>query len=279
MQPEATVNGARPAVLSADEVAAYRRDGFLVPRFRLSPPVLARLGTLVDQVVRDNPDRVDQPFLSVHLPGSAPQAARIPGGFLDVATQPGLLDLMEQLAGPDLILWSSVLFYKRAHEGPATPWHRDATAYPIEPMATTTAWIAVNDSRRDNGCVRFIPGSHRGREAGRHDRTHRPGDYFAGSLDPDSFDASTAVDVELEAGQMVVFDVFTIHGGRPNQGTRPRGGYAVRFMPGTSVYRHDAAQNRDLVGYGHDTRALMLVRGQDRTGRNDFRRGHPAPER
>jgi hypothetical protein len=73
-----------------------------------------------------------------------------------------------------------------------------------------------------------------------------------------------------------VFDVFSVHGGHANRGTQPRGGYSLRFMPGTSRYIHDAAQDREQVGYGHETRALMLVRGQDRTGRNDFRRGHPA---
>jgi hypothetical protein len=45
-------------------------------------------------------------------------------------------------------------------------------------------------------------------------------------------------------------------------------------MPGTSVYHHSKAEVRDQPGYGHESRALMLVRGQDRTGRNDFERGH-----
>ena len=134
----------------------------------------------------------------------------------------------------------------------------------------------MTPSRKENGCLRFIPGSHLAREAGTHDKVHKPGEYFGGSLDPGEYDESKAVDVELEPGQMVVFDVFTVHGGHANCGTQPRGGYSLRFMPGTSRYLHDAAQDRDQVGYGHETRALMLVRGEDRTGRNDFRRGHPA---
>lgn len=265
------------AVLTAAEVAAYRRDGFLVPQYRLPPALLQRLVALTAQVVQDNPGAIDQPLLGVHIPGSGTQKLKVPHGFADVATHPAILDMVEQLIGPDLILWGSVLFYKRAQQGPVTPWHRDATAYPIEPLATTSVWIAVTDSTRANGCLRFIPGSHAAREAGTHDRTHRPGDYFAGTLDAREFDASRAVDVELQAGQMVVFDVFAVHGARANNGTQARGGYSLRFMPGTSVYLHDAARDREMVGYGHETRALMLVRGADRTGRNDFRRGHPAP--
>ena len=269
--------GQARAVLSADEVAAYHRDGYLVPEYRLPAAVLERLVALTSEVVEKNEGSIDQPLLGVHIPGSGRQQLKVPAGFINIAAHPDILDMMEQLIGPDLILWGSVLFYKRAHQGPVTPWHRDATAYPIEPMATTSIWIAVTDSKLDNGCLRFIPGSHAAREAGTHDKTARAGEYFAGSLDAGEFDESQAVDVELQAGQMVVFDVYAIHGGRANHGARARGGYSLRFMPGTSVFRHDAAQNRDQVGYGHETRALLLVRGEDRTGRNDFRRGHPAP--
>ena len=271
--------GPTRAVLSPQEVAAYHRDGYLAPSYRLPPAMLERLVALTAQVVEENPGALDQPLIGLHIPGSGKQSLKVPPGFVDIATHPDLLDMMEQLIGPDLVLWGSVLFYKRAHAGPVTPWHRDATAYPIEPLATTSVWIAATDSTRANGCLRFIPGSHRTRKAGAHDRTHKPGDYFAGSLAASEFDESKAVDVELLAGQMVVFDVFTVHGARANNGTQARGGYSLRFMPGTSVFLHDAAQDREKVGYGHETRALMLLRGQDRTGRNDFRRGHPVPAR
>ena len=75
---------------------------------------------------------------------------------------------------------------------------------------------------------------------------------------------------------MVIFDIFTIHGGGPNRGAQPRGGYALRLMPGTSHYDHDGAENRAAPGYSHDTRPLLLLRGADRTGKNDFKRGHVA---
>ena len=88
-------------------------------------------------------------------------------------------------------------------------------------------------------------------------------------------DESKAVDVELRAGEMVLFDIFTIHGARRNLGEQPRAGYTLRFMPSTSHYDHDAAVLRDKPGYGHDTRPLILVRGVDRCGKNDFQRGHP----
>lgn len=263
-----------PTVLSEAEVVRYRAEGFLVPEYRLPADALDRLRGATDRLVADRPDLVDHPIIGPHLPGGGLHGLHTDSTFLDVATHPGLLDAIEQLTGPDLILWNALLFYKRAEAGPSVPWHRDGFGYPIDPIATTSVWIAVTDSTTANGCLRVIPGSHRTTDFGSHDSTPRDGEMFSGSLDPAAFDDTTAVDVVLEPGQMVIFDVFTIHGSQPNNGTRPRAGYACRYMPGTSVYHHDRAEVRDQPGYGHESRALTLVRGRDRTGRNDFERGH-----
>ena len=99
---------------------------------------------------------------------------------------------------------------------------------------------------------------------------------FSGDLDSAEFDERTAKDIELEAAQMVIFDVYTVHGARPNSGAMPRAGYSLRFMPGTSFFDHDSNQDSDEPGFSHTTRPLILVRGKDKTARNDFQRGHPA---
>lgn len=260
--------------LSDDDVRRYRRDGFLVPEYRLPDELLSRLVSATEQLITDRPDLIDQPIVGPHLPGGGKHGLHADRAFLDVATYPGLLDIVEQLTGPDLILMNALMFYKRAEQGPKVPWHRDGFALPIEPMGGTSLWIAVTESTIATGCLRFIPGSHLTTNPGTYDSTPRPDEMFSGSLDKSSFDESTAVDVPLMAGQLVIFDVCTIHGSQPNDGTNPRAGYACRYMPGTSVYEHDKAVVSKEPGYGHETRALMLARGTDRTGRNDFERGH-----
>lgn len=262
-------------ILGEDEIAAYRRDGYLVPRWRLPQTALARLQRLMDSLAQDNPDLLDQPVIGAHLPGSGVQGLKTEPGWIDIATHPRILDMVEQLVGPDIVLWGTSVFYKRAVAGPATSWHRDAQSWPmIKPIETTSVWIAATESNTDNGCVRIIPGSHRARHVGEHGYADRASSIVARSLSPDEFDEAEAVDIELEPGQVVIFDVFTIHGGGPNPGAAPRAGYALRFMPSTSHYDHDGAENKDAPGYAHDTRPLMLVRGVDRSGRNDFERGH-----
>jgi ectoine hydroxylase-related dioxygenase (phytanoyl-CoA dioxygenase family) len=186
------------------------------------------------------------------------------------------VDIVEQIVGPDIILWGTGIFHKRALAGPATPWHRDASHTPVKPLATTSVWIAVFDSLRTNGCLQFLPGSHAAKQAGNHIWQEGDDLIFGVTVDKNEVDESKAVDVELRAGEMVLFDIFTIHGARHNLGEKPRAGYTLRFMPSTSHYDHDAAVLRDKPGYGHDTRPLILVRGVDRCGKNDFKRGHPS---
>lgn len=263
-----------PQALSEDEVRRFRADGFLVPDYRLPTDVIDRLQAATEQLIADRPELIDHPIIGPHLPGGGMHGLHADAAFLEVATLPALLDVVEQLTGPDLILWNALLFYKRAEQGPSVPWHRDGFGYPIEPIATTSLWIAVTESTTDNGCLRFIPGSHRTTDPGEHDKTPKDGEMFSGTLDPTTFDASTAVDIVLEPGQFVIFDVYTIHGSQPNNGAVPRAGYACRYFPSTSVYHHGKAEVRDQPGYGHESRALMLVRGVDRSGQNDFERGH-----
>jgi len=261
-------------MLSADEVAAYRRDGFVVPEYRLPPDRLARLQGAMERLLADNPERADEPMICPHVPGSGAQALKAGPEWREVALDPAIVEMAAALQGQDLILWGSALFYKPAREGKATPFHRDGRYWPIRPLATTSAWVAVWDSRAENGCLRCLPGSHRAQATGKHFTAGRDDLLIQETLDPSEYDEAVARDVELSAGQMVLFDVFTIHGSRRNEGRTPRAGYALRFMPATSRYEHDGAERREHVGNFHHLRPLILARGQDRAG-NDFVRGHP----
>ena len=262
--------------LSQDEVETYQREGYLVPRFRFDGTDLSRLQQLMTNLVNDNPQLLDQPIPGPHIPGSGVQGLKVGPGWAHFATHPAIVDMIEQIVGPDIVLWGTTVFYKRAHAGPETPWHRDGAYWPIKPLATTSVWIAVTESTRDNGCLRFIAGSHASRQLGRHVEMERTGLGFHRSVPEQEIDPGRIRDIELEPGQMVIFDVYGIHGASPNRGTKPRAGYSLRFMPSTSHYDHEAAEDRDAPGNAHHTRPLILVRGVDRCGKNDFRRGHPA---
>lgn len=270
-----------PHRLSSAEIADFERNGFVIPRFRLSSDEVARLRALLVKLVTDNPDYADVLMQCPHVPGNGVQGLKSGPGWMEFAAHPAILDMVEQVMGPDIILRGTSAFHKRTGSGPPTAWHRDASNQPIKPVAGTHVWIAASDSFIDNACLRFLPGSHCAREAGEHiikDFHYRHADGAVGpALVDGSYDERDAVDLEMEAGQLVIFDIFTAHASRPNLGTRERLSYALRYMPATSLYDHDSTPEAlSTKGYGHHTRPLMLLRGVNHAG-NDLHRGHPEP--
>ena len=263
-------------VLSGSEVTQYQRDGYLVPSFRFEGEQLERLQGLANELLERNAEFGDTPMVCPHVPGSGVQGLRGDKAWMAYSDDPQLLDLVEQLIGPDIILWGTNLFHKPAGTGRRIPFHRDGRYWPIEPLATLTVWVAIEASTAANGCLRVIPGSHRARQVGDHFTSEDPADAIPETLAASEFDAGEAVPLELEAGQMALFDVFTIHGSEANTSADRRLGYAMRYMPASSWFHHDAAQRAELSSNAHNTRPLFLLRGRDVSGRNDFERGHPA---
>jgi hypothetical protein len=262
-------------ILSDDEIARYHANGFLVPGFCFAGEKLAGLQGLAHELLENNAEFGDTPMVCPHVPGGGVQGLCGNNAWFDYSADAEVLDMVEQLLGPDLILWGTNLFHKPAGKGRRIPFHRDGRYWPIEPLSTITVWVAIEDSNRANGCLRIVPGSHRQGEVGEHFTSENPADAIPETLKATEFDANQAVDVELEAGQVVLFDVFTVHGSEANEGQQRRMGYAMRYMPSTSWFNHDNAPRPELSGNAHNTRPLFLMRGKDVCGRNDFKRGHP----
>lgn len=90
------------SVLSPDEIAAYRRDGYIVPRFRLEGDELAGLQQAVADLVEDNPTLLDQSIVAPHVPGSGVQGVKVrrPDYWKRVALHPRIVDMVEQVSVP-----------------------------------------------------------------------------------------------------------------------------------------------------------------------------------
>ncbi|MFN7642237.1 MAG: phytanoyl-CoA dioxygenase family protein, partial [Burkholderiales bacterium] len=198
---------------------------------------------------------------------------------LDRARAPALGALVAELNGHDLNLRGCQNFCKPGGDGLETPWHQDGHYWPIRPLATCTIWVALDESKVENGCLRVIPGSHRDRALLPHLREEREDVVLNQKTVDSAFDASTAVDIELEPGQMSMHDVYMIHGAAANRSPKRRAGVAIRYMPSTSLFDRSlmkpGAQSGSTVDFS--PRPLWLLRGVDRTGRNDFTVGHRTP--
>ncbi|MGE0802001.1 MAG: phytanoyl-CoA dioxygenase family protein [Lautropia sp.] len=264
------------AKLSAQEIARYHDQGWLIPGYRLPAAQLAHMRATLDQLLRDNPGVRPEKLVSAHIEGDNGEGVRGSAEFLAFARDPQIVDLVSQIIGDDIILWGCHIFCKPGGDGYETPWHQDGHYWPIRPLANVTVWVALDDSTAENGCLRVIPGSHRARVTHPHLLEDREDLSLTQRTADDAFDVAHAVDVELEAGQMSLHDVYMIHGANPNRSTRRRAGVALRYMPGTSVFERDlvTAQGRSGIPVAFATRPIWLLRGQDRTGRNDFEVGH-----
>ena len=261
--------------LTSNEVSQYQQDGYVIPEFRLPAARVDALRATLDRLIADNPGVRPEKLVSAHIEGQNDEGVKGSGDFLDLAHDPDILDMVAQCIGEDIILWGCHVFCKPGGTGYETPWHQDGHYWPIRPLATCTVWIALDRSDRENGCLQVIPGSHRERTLLDHATEDRD-DLVLSQRADEAFDAASAVALELEPGQMSLHDVYMLHGADANRSPRRRAGVALRYMSATSVFERNLnpADGKSGIPVSFATRPLWLVRGQDRTGRNDFTVGH-----
>lgn len=263
-----------PAALSQDDVARCRRDGLIVSPDCLPADLLARMRGALDRLLDSRREIPPESLICPHLPYGEAHDAAAAREWFEFCTHPLILDKVEQLIGPDIILWGSQVFCKPARTGREVPWHQDGQYWPIRPLATCSAWIALDDVDAENGCMRFIPGSHRSGSIYAHRISDREGIVLNQEVEPDQFDEGQARDDCLRAGEFSLHDVFLIHGSRANRSPRRRAGFVIRYMPATSLFDRgiQRAQSQAGVTFDLSRRPIWLVRGTDRAG-NDFETG------
>lgn len=268
------------STITDQEVAAYNDEGLAVPEhFRLPGPAMDRLRDAADRMIARSKDA--DIVLVAHLPDRPGVVGGVAGGeeIFKVALDPSVLDLVERLIGPDIVVWGSNLFAKPAGVGKEVQWHQEANYWPMRPLASASVWFAIDGADSENGCMRYIPGSHK---EGLLPHVTHPGDngVLEFTIDPERVDESKARDVPVPAGGVAVLDTFVIHGSRPNRSDRRRAALTVRYMPATSHYDRNnpgfAVANGSATNYA--VRPIWLVRGENRHPGNDFSIGHEGLE-
>ncbi|MEM7060777.1 MAG: phytanoyl-CoA dioxygenase family protein [Pseudomonadota bacterium] len=250
-------------MLTDAQITEYHDKGFVVPEYRLPQGQLEEIRDRHTALLARHPEFRDN--ASVLLTYDI--------GFLNYARDPAILDMVEQLIGPDICLWNMSFFAKPAMNGKETPWHQDGQYWPIRPLATCTVWIAIDDCTPENGPLRYIPGSHKTHRLMGHTQDDSPDYTLNQKLNADEYDETAAEDLIIEAGQMALHDVYIAHGSAPNTSPHPRRGMTMRMMPTTSVYDRDVAteMHAQRGGMSMAHHSIFLMRGKDASGQNDFR--------
>jgi ectoine hydroxylase-related dioxygenase (phytanoyl-CoA dioxygenase family) len=127
-----------------------------------------------------------------------------------------------QLLGGPVRFWHDQLFVKPAHDGGIVAWHQDYSYWTRTlPVAHLTCWIGLDDSTQENGCVRYVPGSHKWNLLPRGSLADDMNAVF-NRLTEDQRERFNTVPIELKAGEASFHHPMMIHGSFENRSDRPR---------------------------------------------------------
>ncbi|WP_186445636.1 phytanoyl-CoA dioxygenase family protein [Paenibacillus cremeus] len=179
----------------------------------------------------------------------------------ELATNPSIVNVMQQILGENVILWAMHFWYKEPNNNKYIPWHQDINYWPMEPAINATAWVSLGWSIRENGCLRVIPGSHR--SVVKHVASGDQQSAFEEGLPAELIDESKIVDLEMSPGQIAFFNEATFHGSEINSSNIPRVAFSVRYTTPEVQFKMDE--------WGGDTTRIRtyLVCGEDTLKRNE----------
>lgn len=233
-----------PKSLSHNQICEYEQDGVVFPIKVLTEGELVTARSAFETLMTALGERPDSVLLRhLHL---------FHGWARDLALHPRVLDAVEDVIGPDILLHSSTVFCKRRRDPGYVSWHQDGYYSGLSELQYTSAWLALTDSRPDNGCMRVVRGSHR-EGIVPHNRASASPDNFVTMEIACRVEESEATDVKLAPGEMSLHHVAIVHGSNPNASDRPRIGYAVRYVS-------------PRVRQKLDHYPVILARGHDRFG-------------
>ena len=234
--------------LDAKSFEAYRTNGFVAGIPVFSSQSVAVIRREIEALEAQYPKPTDTKNLN--------QFFRVNGHLVipllaDLARTPEILNAVETILGPNLLVWSVELFIKEAQTTKTVSWHQDITYWGMgETDDEVTAWIALSDVSVQAGCMRFIPGSHRNPIVSHHD-TYDDNNLLSRGQEISGINENEAVYGALRPGEMSLHHGRCFHASGPNMSDDRRIGLAIRYV--TPEVRHEAPGN-DYA---------MLVRGCD----------------
>lgn len=236
--------------LSADKVAQWKYNGFLSPFPLLEEEELKACRQGVERYeawlgapINAHPEMKwrTMPYLLM------PWAARL-------ARDPRILDKVEDLLGPDILIFTSTFFIKEARSPTIAAWHQDSTYYGLEPREEVTVWVALTEADEAAGCMDAL--SFRGdpHQLSHVSRVVKDSVNRAGQVITEPLDESAPVAMPLKPGWFSMHHGLCPHRSGPNTSPRRRIGLGLNYIP---AHARPAGSVRQ---------AALLVRGTDRYG-------------
>jgi non-heme Fe2+,alpha-ketoglutarate-dependent halogenase len=271
------------------EKRLFHEQGFIGP-FELWKPEVMTAWWKEQRLALLNPANAER--AAFQNPANYDRHLDVPG-LSRIISEPAMVRRFQALIGSDVLCWRSEFFPKNPGDS-GTGWHQvetyaigeaaegmlKATFYSKENPTELTAWVAFTEATKENGCMKFLPGSHRTwhyNEKGklRWDGAKAQNTFFGYDYselridkqwDPDK---QNVAHVEMKPGQFVIFTARCVHGSNPNTSRKQRMGFSIRVVPThVKVYAemtefHEFGHHFDLARHG-----CVLVAGEDKYGHN-----------
>ena len=245
-----------PKVLSDAAIAEYRDTGAHSPVRVFSPGEAATLRASIEgfeaergPIFTENRPRPGDPFQ-----GSYRFKSHLLFKCLaDAVRHPKILDMVEDLIGPNILCWTTHWFIKEAGSPKFVSWHQDNNYWGVETEDLVSVWLALSPATMASGCIRVLPGSHKQAPL-EHVDTWAEDNMLTRGQSIDGMDESKAVNLELAPGEAALFDYRLAHASHANQSDDRRIGIGIRYIPPSA---------RQVVA---DWDSASLVRGVDTHG-------------
>ena len=251
-------------MLSKLQIEQYENEGYVVPDFKMPEDTIKKIEERHDELLKKHPE----------FKNYCPAILHYDESFLEFCKNEIILNYVEQILGSDFALWNSSFFAKPAINGHATPWHQDGQYWPIRPLATCTVWLAIDDANVENGCLRFIRGSHKEKKIKNHNINDDKNLTLNQELDESEYNEKDAVNLILKRGQISLHDVYLVHGSEANNSSMARRAITMRFMPTSSVFDHQMVRDKKLFSKlnasKYQDRKIYHMRGRDISGKNNL---------
>jgi ectoine hydroxylase-related dioxygenase (phytanoyl-CoA dioxygenase family) len=220
----------RSTGLSALELTSYRAKGYHVARGLFDRATIERLSLETEglhaSMAAHAPDEVHVSWEEGLAAGRLPRIRQLMNSekvspIIDAMSRSDeILDIIQQLIGPDLYLFHSKLMMKAAHDGTFTPWHQDWGYWQYGTIQPTqvNCMLAIDAADEENGAIRFVDGSHL---QGPVDHARFASSSFGIGLEG-GLDAFPSTLIEFAPGDAIFFGPLVIHGSGPNTSTRDR---------------------------------------------------------
>ena len=239
--------------LSQADQEQYRRDGFFFP-----------LRIFSAEEAADHREQLENLEAKHGLMHYRTKPYLLMKSAAEIGKNPLLLDAVESLLGPDILLWDSAYIIKEPHNTKYVAWHQDLTYWGLDSNEVVTAWVALSDVTIENGCMKMLPGSHHQGKHDHHSTFDEENILHRGQELNLEIDEEQVVCVELQCGEVSFHHGWVAHASHPNFSDDRRIALSLQYLTPRTRQKHT------------DLESATLVRGEDRFG--NFRPEPPCTE-